>query len=149
MIDRRYPYMMRIVDSPLDEFEKKRATAFAEEIKRRTDCNMCYNLRQKSLFLYYGESPDIGPIQIPFGGESGWKLDSTDIDNTVLALNMGRNRTREEKDANTERAERSQKIDAEQEKEKRLEDLRPRAEEIAGRLDKTRRGVKPITVTMS
>lgn len=141
--------MLRIEDAPLTEFEKKRAKEFADEIKRRTDCNICYNLRQKSLFFYYGESPDIGPLQIPFGGDSGWKLDSTDTDNTVLALNMGRNRTREEKDANTERVERSQKADAENEREKKLEDLRPKAEEIAGRLDKARRGVKPITVALS
>lgn len=149
MIDSRYPNMVRIEEAPLDPHQRASARKFADEVHRRTTCNTCYDLYTHSLFLYYGEAPEIGPLRIPFGQEHGWKLNQSDIDSTVLALNMGRNRTREEKDQHMERAEANEKYQQEQEQQKFLDERRPEAKKFLDKRDKARRGVSSVSVATS
>lgn len=139
--------MCRIEDAPICQTDKKRALRFVRSVNARTGVNGCFNRRTGGLFLYYGVTPDHGPAEIPFMSEYGWKLDSNDVDETVRALQYG-HRTRGEKVKQQELAEREEAYNKTVSDQQFLDNNRKGAEEIAGFLDRKRRGVGKVSATV-
>lgn len=147
MLDNRFPWMCRIEDAPICPTDKKRASRFLRAVSARTGINGCFNRRSGGLFLYYGATPDHGPIEVPFMGSTKWQLNSTDIDDVVRALQYG-HRTRGEKVKQQERGEREEAYNKTVSDQQFLDDNRKGAEEIAGFLDRKRRGVGKVSATV-
>lgn len=147
MLDNRFPWMCRIEEAPVCPTDKKRAIRFVRAVNARTGVNACFNRRTGGLFLYYGATPNHGPCEIPFATDNGWALDSNDIDNTVRALQYG-HRTREDKEKQAKRKESEDAYNRRTEEQKFLDDNRKGAVDMAGFLDRKRRGVGKVTETI-
>lgn len=147
MLDNRFPWMCRIEEAPVCPADRKRALRFLRAINARTGVNGCYNRRTGGLFLYYGPTPDHGPCEIPFDSDNGWSLDANDIDNTVRALQYG-HRTRVEKEKQEARQEAEEAYNKSKVDQQFLDNNRKGAEELAGFLDRKRRGVGKVSATV-
>jgi len=116
---------------------------FADSVGRRTGVKMCYNERTGGLFCYYGDTPDHGPCEIP----EKFNLNGTDVDDTVRMLQYG-HRSREEKDRQLEAQERAEKVKVENDRQQYIEDSRPGVIEKASFLERKRRGVNKVSVSV-
>ena len=143
MIDNRFPWLVRIENSSEDPVRRRKMARFADAVGRRTGVKMCYNERTGGLFCYYGDTPDHGPCEIP----GKFELNSTDIDDTVRMLQYG-HLSRDEKDKIEKQQERSDKSQRENDQQKFIEDNRPGAIERASLLERKRRGVSKVSVSV-
>ena len=144
MIDIRYPWMVSIEDAPIDPALRGRIRRSVAEMNRRTGVKACYNKRTQGVFLYYGDSPDHGPGELPTEGPKRFSFDGGDTDLIVSALQTGHH-SRREKDRAMARREAAEKYETAVSREKFLEDNRPGVREKADFLWRKRRGLQKVT----
>jgi hypothetical protein len=143
MIDNRFPWLVRIEHASEDPVRRRKMARFANAVGRRTGVKMCYNERTGGLFCYYGDTPDHGPCEIP----EKFELNGTDIDDTVRMLQYG-HRSRVEKDKQEQAQERAEKSKVQNDRQQFIEDNRPGVIEKASFLERKRRGVGKVSVSV-
>lgn len=89
--DRRFPWLCRIDNAPLEAGERRRASSFADAVGRRTGTACVYNTQTGGLFFYHG-TIDRPAWEFPFkpDDEDSVRVTANDVDDVVRIIQMGK-----------------------------------------------------------
>lgn len=143
-LDRRFPWLCRIQNAPLDTSERVSAVRFADAVARRTGTEYVWNSNSGGVFFHYG-SIDRPAFEFPFKpvGERTYRVTDSDVDDVVRFIQMGK-LPAETKDRIARENQVAEKNAKEQEQGRELDRRRKSAEDHAAFLERRRRGVQKI-----
>lgn len=145
MYDRRFPHMHPIDGRPMPGCESEASVRnFARAVASRTGTYPFWNSNTLAVFFSITNTPDVGPMAVNM---AQIKRGGSVVDDAVSYINRGK-MSRADKDRIAASNQQKESWRKQDEMASMLEERRPDAIDYAEYLDKRRRGVGNVSVTV-